>query len=112
MKQIKVGNRIRLFRKLNNLSQKELGDKLGIAFQQVQKYEKNINTPSIDKLLQIANIFNISIEKLVQDDITINNQAFENISTECINIIALIMKMDQNKQKKILEIVELLVLFN
>ena len=40
---IELGKRIRLRRVEMKISQAELGEKLGVSFQQVQKYEKGVN---------------------------------------------------------------------
>src|ERR1700750_1018721 len=40
---IELGKRIRLRRVEQRISQAELGDQLGVSFQQVQKYEKGVN---------------------------------------------------------------------
>ena len=49
-----VGKRIRLKRKLAGLTQSGLAAKIGITFQQVQKYEKGENRVSSSMLYQIA----------------------------------------------------------
>lgn len=49
-----VGSRIKIARLMANLSQEELGAKLGLTFQQVQKYERGINRCSPGRLLAIA----------------------------------------------------------
>jgi transcriptional regulator with XRE-family HTH domain len=49
-----MGQRIRLRRTEMQLSQSELGTKLGVSFQQVQKYEKGVNRVSGTRLVQIA----------------------------------------------------------
>jgi len=46
------------------MSQSELGDKLGVSFQQVQKYEKGTNRIGAGRLSQIAEIFNVPIGAL------------------------------------------------
>jgi transcriptional regulator with XRE-family HTH domain len=46
------------------MSQSELGDKLGVSFQQVQKYEKGTNRIGAGRLAQIAKIFDIPIGAL------------------------------------------------
>lgn len=56
-----IGNRIRLQRKLRGWSLQKLGDELGISYQQVQKYEKGINSLSATKLLRLAGVFSVSI---------------------------------------------------
>ena len=45
-----VGLRLRSLRELNGLSQKGLAKKLGVSFQQVQKYESGANRLSASKL--------------------------------------------------------------
>lgn len=49
-----VGNRIRAYRKLAGLSQTDLGDEIGVSFQQVQKYESGTNRVSASMLCHIA----------------------------------------------------------
>ena len=51
---IHVGNRVRLRRKVLGLSQSDLGEALGLTFQQVQKYERGSNRISASKLFQAA----------------------------------------------------------
>ena len=49
-----VGSRIRLRRKLLGLSQQQLAQRLGLTFQQVQKYERGVNRVSASKLYETA----------------------------------------------------------
>jgi transcriptional regulator with XRE-family HTH domain len=51
---IEMGRRIRERRKELKISQDVLGNKLGISFQQVQKYEKGVNRVGAARLQQIA----------------------------------------------------------
>ena len=51
---IEMGRRIRLRRVEIGLSQSELGEKLGVSFQQVQKYEKGVNRVGASQLQLIA----------------------------------------------------------
>jgi transcriptional regulator with XRE-family HTH domain len=43
------------------MSQTELGDSLGVTFQQVQKYENGANRISASRLQQIANVLNLQM---------------------------------------------------
>jgi transcriptional regulator with XRE-family HTH domain len=43
------------------MSQEKLGDKLGITFQQVQKYEKGTNRVSASRLQAMSDILQISV---------------------------------------------------
>src|ERR1700712_3836821 len=56
-----VGRRIRARRLECGLSQTELGAKLGITFQQIQKYEKGTNGVSSGRLEQISDILEVPI---------------------------------------------------
>lgn len=49
-----VGQRLRSLRKGAGVSQTALADKVGLTFQQVQKYERGANRVSASKLFEIA----------------------------------------------------------
>jgi transcriptional regulator with XRE-family HTH domain len=51
---IALGARIRLRRVEMKMSQHELGDRLGVSFQQIQKYEKGVNRVGASRLEYIA----------------------------------------------------------
>ena len=51
-----VGQRVRMARLMANMSQTELGEHIGITFQQVQKYEKGGNRISSSRLAQISGV--------------------------------------------------------
>ena len=56
-----VGQNVRAHRMSIGMSQEELGRRLGITFQQVQKYEKGVNRVGSGRLYQIATIFEIPV---------------------------------------------------
>ncbi|HEX2257547.1 MAG TPA: helix-turn-helix transcriptional regulator [Afifellaceae bacterium] len=56
-----IGRQLRLARKLQGFSQEDLADKLGVTFQQVQKYEKGTNRVSASRLHQAALILGVPI---------------------------------------------------
>jgi transcriptional regulator with XRE-family HTH domain len=58
---VEVGRRIRARRLERGLSQTELGAKLGVTFQQIQKYEKGSNSVSSGRLGQISDILEVPI---------------------------------------------------
>ncbi len=61
---IRVGESIRAHRLIVGMSQSELARKLGVSFQQVQKYEKGMNRVGAGLLPQIADTFDIPIGAL------------------------------------------------
>lgn len=56
---------LRLLREERGLSQQKLADLLGITQQAVYKYEKLAIEPDILTLIQIADIFNVSVDFLI-----------------------------------------------
>jgi transcriptional regulator with XRE-family HTH domain len=56
-----VGNRVRMRRLILNMSQTEIGDALGLTFQQVQKYEKGTNRISASRLQQLCRILQVPV---------------------------------------------------
>lgn len=65
---IELGKRIRLRRVEQKISQSELGDKLGVSFQQVQKYEKGMNRVGASRLTQIAAALDVPVTYFYEGD--------------------------------------------
>lgn len=61
-----IGSIIRRQRKLRGLTQKQLGQYLGVSFQQVQKYEKGVSKVNIERLQAIANILDLPLLDLLK----------------------------------------------
>ncbi|MEP1144619.1 MAG: helix-turn-helix transcriptional regulator [Henriciella sp.] len=56
-----VGQRLRWRRRELKLTQEQLGEKLGLTFQQVQKYEKGVNRISAGRLFEMSQVLGIAI---------------------------------------------------
>ena len=56
---VHVGDRVKVRRVELGLSQTQLGQALGITFQQVQKYEKGANRISASRLQQVSDILKV-----------------------------------------------------
>jgi len=63
---VMVGARIRIFRTQRGMSQGDLAVKIGVAFQQVRKYEKGIDRAGASRLSRIAAVLGISIGDLFE----------------------------------------------
>jgi transcriptional regulator with XRE-family HTH domain len=57
----RIGMRIRTLRLERGLSQAELGEMLGISFQQIQKYEKGVNRVSAGRLHRVAEALHVPV---------------------------------------------------
>lgn len=60
-----LGKRLKKERNAKGLTQGELGKRLGISPQQVQKYEMGINRVSVSRLVQITEILGLNIEHIM-----------------------------------------------
>ncbi|MBP02471.1 MAG: hypothetical protein CMM25_06655 [Rhodospirillaceae bacterium] len=64
---IHLGQRLKTQRQAQKLSQKELGVRIGVTFQQLQKYESGKNRISASRLYAISQILNCSISYFFMD---------------------------------------------
>lgn len=60
-----IGARIKLLRKQHNWTLKQLAERLGVRYQQLNKYESGLNTPPADKLILLSEIFQTSVDFLL-----------------------------------------------
>ena len=68
MDQEKIANLIKTIREENNLTQKDLGDSLGVSAQAVSKWENGKNIPDIAILKEISDKYNIDINDLLDGE--------------------------------------------
>ena len=57
---IHIGKRVRMMRLARGLSQTDLATRLGITFQQIQKYERGTNRVGAGRLQEIANLLGVT----------------------------------------------------
>jgi transcriptional regulator with XRE-family HTH domain len=50
----------------HHLTQEQLADKLHLSHQTISKWETGINTPSIDNLLLLSDLYNIPLDELIR----------------------------------------------
>ena len=64
---VHVGARLRQRRTLLGMTQTNLGDTIGVSFQQMQKYERGVNRISASRLFALSRVFDVSIEYFFDD---------------------------------------------
>ncbi len=62
--------KLALLRKKQGLSQEQLAGRLGVTRQSVSKWESALAFPEIDKLVALSNLFGVSVDYLVKDELT------------------------------------------
>jgi transcriptional regulator with XRE-family HTH domain len=64
---IHIGKRIRMLRMTRGMSQTDLGERLGITFQQIQKYERGANRVGAGRLQELANLLGVTPAYFFED---------------------------------------------
>ncbi|MEL7109171.1 MAG: helix-turn-helix transcriptional regulator [Pseudomonadota bacterium] len=94
-----VGRRIRQARRDAKLTQGQLGDLIGLTFQQVQKYEKGVNRVSAGTLYEISKVLGLHIswffDEEVVDKIGDDKSKEANEFSDCMNLL-LDLRQSQN----------------
>ncbi|MBR3660882.1 MAG: helix-turn-helix transcriptional regulator [Bacilli bacterium] len=66
---MEIGKKIMELRKKKGLSQEQLADKVGVARQTISKWELGETSPDLKQAKELSEIFNISLDELVDNDI-------------------------------------------
>ena len=82
-----LGEKIKELRERENYSQKELGLKLGVSPSTIGMYEQNRRSPGKDMLLNIAKVFNVSVDYLLSSDTYNTTSTKENHNYKDVNDI-------------------------
>lgn len=64
---IAFGKRLRRYRRLRGLTQQELGGRLGISFQQLQKYETGANKLTFERVCLLSRTLDVPLHAWVED---------------------------------------------
>ena len=99
-----IGSLIREMRKAAGMSQMRLADKIGVSYQQVQKYEKGASKLSVPRLMQIADVFGVPVTAFLDDSrlgkVAESQAAYSNLTQ---NEAQLLMFFRRLKRKRLKE---------
>lgn len=98
---IRLGNLIQITRIRMGMSQKDLAEKLGITFQQVQKYETASNRIAASRLKSIADVFEIQMSALLNE----STKPYLH-DEQIIYVIKQMYRADKTKRKLILQVAD------
>lgn len=65
---MKVGNKIKEYRELNKMTQKDIAEILGVEPATISRYEAGTIEPSIESLKRLAETFNVTVDELIKDE--------------------------------------------
>ena len=77
-----VGSRLKELRKIFGITQKELGDVLGVTKATICCYEKETRTPTLENLIDLSDYFEVTIDYLLgRDSLNHNNEKNKKIES-------------------------------
>src|SRR5712671_6548057 len=109
---IAVGKRVRLRRLQLSMSQSELAEQLGVAFQQVQKYETGANRISCSKLTEMAKALDSPITFFFSDEnehhaeMNLADNLNPAYMKDGLRLITAFGQIEKKKRKKLLALIE------
>lgn len=65
---IMFNEKITYFRKKNMLTQEDLANRIGVSRQTITKWESGLITPNLEYLMDLSDIFGVTIDTLIKDD--------------------------------------------
>ena len=93
---INFGNKLKLLRLQDNMTQEQLAQKLNLTKSGISAYETGLRLPSYDVLIRIAKIFNVSTDYLLglehKQEVDLSGLSQEEINA----LLNLIKAMKQN----------------
>ena len=69
---MKLSEKIMELRKANGMTQEELASICNVSRQSISKWEADIALPETEKLLILGEIFQVSMDILLKDELTLN----------------------------------------
>ena len=69
---MRFGENLMRLRKQKGYSQEDLAHMLGVSRQVISKWENNSTTPKLERIMKIAELFNVSLDELINDGKGIN----------------------------------------
>lgn len=79
------GNNLKYLRTINNLTQEDLAEKMKVSRQTISKWESDTAYPEMEKIFKLSELFSISLDKLLKEDLTKKRDAYSEIRIETVD---------------------------
>lgn len=76
---MKISKKIQLLRKEYNYSQEGLAEICNVTRQSISKWESDITRPDLENIMIMSNLFSVSIDTLVKDELEIDSVVSNNL---------------------------------
>lgn len=94
-----LGQKIFELRNKQKMSQGDLAEKLNVSRQSISKWETDASVPELDKLIMLSDLFNITIDELVRDELPEKDTDEEKESTEKSSPETVVINKQMSTQK-------------
>ncbi|MGD2080603.1 MAG: helix-turn-helix transcriptional regulator [Nitrospirota bacterium] len=95
-----IGSLIRDMRKASGMSQMKLAEKIGVSYQQIQKYEKGASQLNISRLLQISEAFGVPVGTFLGDgeaEVSQIKPPYSSLSEDEAKLVMLFRRLKRKK---------------
>jgi len=79
---VTLGEKITVLRNHCKMSQGDLAEKLNVSRQSISKWETNTSVPELDKLIQLSELFHITLDELVKGNVSVQHEANKEIEPD------------------------------
>lgn len=83
-----IGLRIKKFREQQKISQEELALKIFVSRQTISNWETNKSCPDVKSLILLSNIFNVSLDRFIKEDIKEMREIVEKATIKKFNMMS------------------------
>ncbi|MDE6737685.1 MAG: helix-turn-helix domain-containing protein [Lachnospiraceae bacterium] len=73
------GKNVQILRRMTNMTQEELAEKMGVSRQTVSKWELGSIMPEIEKLVELCEMFNCSVDQILKGNMDFSHEAYSDI---------------------------------
>ena len=87
--------KLKQLRQARNWSQGMLAKKIGVEANRVSKYERSIMWPTLELLVRISNAFEVSVDYLIRDSISEENESSQRKITRRLERLKYLPEADQ-----------------
>lgn len=94
-----LGQKIFELRNEQKMSQGDLAEKLNVSRQSISKWETDASVPELDKLIMLSDLFHITIDELVKDEIHEKSTDEEKETTEKNSPETVVINKQMSTQK-------------
>ena len=96
---MKFGSNLRYYRRALGLTQKELGDRIGVTSQAVNKWENGSRLPRMNDVLRICEVLGCTPDDLIKDE-------SETLSAKEASLVSMFRQVPYDVQEIVLTILK------